>query len=291
MSLKWVIMLLLSLTLLSCQSNETENDIKIGLLENKQIETTEALFFVSDPVYPYYIVLDGNYNEDEANILVGETIALPFKSSEKIMGFRVNSETALQLNVSVGDKDFTLAVQEGENMFDMPSETLVDSVEVSLISGPDSGFSIGNILIQGYQQLDETAYLNYTTKKNWIVTLQNAIEWGETPMENLKKVPALKEIFKGQQLNIYGESVDLSMLESEEKDWIGFPVLMSGPVTSYEILEGYTKVEMKTGLTQIPVVIYFDEFDTSLTCITTIGIFLGRDESLKFYSTAVSAEL
>lgn len=290
MSLKWMILLLLSLTLLSCQSNETKDDINISLLENKQIEMTESLFFVSDPVYPYYIVLDDSYNDFEANILVGETIVLPFKSSEKIMGVRVDSDKVLQLNVSVGDKTYILAVQEGENIFDMPSEILVDSLEVSLISGPDSGFPIGNILIQGYQQLEETAYLDYTTKKKWIVTLQNALEWGETPMENLERVPALKEIFKGQQLNIYGESVDFSMLESEEKDWVGFPVLMSGPVTSYEIFDSYTKVEMKTGLTQTPVVIYFDEFDTSLTCITTIGIFLGRDESLKFYSTAVSVE-
>lgn len=284
MKTKWIMLVFVHLMLLQSCTKEPQFNISnsISSLE-ESIDHEEEYFWLSSSGLPNYALVESLDNLS-MDLEEGKALDFNFLNPEKLKGLLIEVNSKMDIHVQVGDYQKTLSLNEGVNEFELDLENIGTKVSLTPEKIKKNKAQINMLLFESYKSVDEAVYQAYYEKEAGIIDFTRAVDWSNDPRDNLSYIDDLIKIYPFKNWNYFVRPVDFNKLVKEADKWIGRPVVISGPIEGVEEDADFKKLYIKNGFIETPLILYSDKDISNQDCINTIGVFLGYDDGLIFFS-------
>ena len=284
MKTKWIMLVFVQLIFLQSCTKEPQLNMSFSISSlEERVDHEEEFFWLSSSGLPNYALVESLDNLS-MNLEEGKTLAFNFVDPEKLKGLVIKVNSKMDIHVQVGDSQKTFSLNEGVNEFELDFENIGTQVGLTPVKIDKNKAQIEMILFESYERVDETVYQAYLEKEAGIIDFTHAVDWSNNPMENLKNINNLLKLYPFNNWHYFVKTVDFNKLVTETEAWIGHPVVISGPIDGVEDDAGLKKLYIKNGFLETPLILYLDKDIKDEDSINTIGVFLGYEDGLIFYS-------
>ena len=284
MKIKWIILVFVHMILLQACTKEPQLNMSYSISSlEESIVHEEEYFWLSSSGLPNYAVVETLDNLD-INLEEGKALDFNFVSPEKIKGILIEVDSKMDIRVQTGDYQKTFSLIEGVNEFELDLEKINMQVYLTPEKIEKDKAHIEELLFETYERVDEGVYQAYFEKEARIMEFRHAVDWSNKPMENLSYIYDLIKVYPFQNWHFFVRPIDFNKLIEEADKWIGYPVVISGPIEGVEEAAEYKKLYIQNGFLERPLIVYSDKDINDQASINTIGVFLGYEDGLIFFS-------
>jgi hypothetical protein len=118
----------------------------------------------------------------------------------------------------------------------------------------------------------------------------HAVDWFDYPRDNLNHMDDLIKMYPFNNWHYYVSPVDFIQLKENANKWIGHPVVIGGTILKVEEDADYIKTTVQNGFIESPLIIYSYETINDQGSLNTLGVFLGYEGGLIFFSPGDSRD-